>query len=320
MRISHFAARHPAVIGMLVISLTVFGIYSFIGMNIEFMGDLSLPSVEVISIYPGAGALDVEDDVTSILEENLVTLPDFKSIDSVSSDSFSWITVTFRDGIAPYAKLPEIRARLRQISTSLPSGLQGEPTAIVGGATMLPIFMFSVEGGSDTGRITDYLETSVIPRLTQIPGVANVEIEGGKRLQMIVKMKIEELQSKSIPVLQVQQAIMASNTRLPAGETIYRGNRTDVRFDGSYESAQDLEFLPVGSDEQGTIIRLSDVADISLGYAEEEYYVDSDGKQLLVVSVTKRSDGNTLNIASQIKSIVTSIEEESNGALTCSIL
>ncbi|MCK9287757.1 MAG: efflux RND transporter permease subunit [Sphaerochaetaceae bacterium] len=320
MRISHFAARHPAVIGMLVISLTVFGIYSFIGMNIEFMGDLSLPSVEVISIYPGAGALDVEDDVTSILEENLVTLPDFKSIDSVSSDSFSWITVTFRDGIDPYAKLPEIRDRIRQISTSLPSGLQGEPTAIVGGATMLPIFMFSVEGGSDTGRITDYLETSVIPRLTQIPGVANVEIEGGKRLQMIVKMKIEELQSKSIPVLQVQQAIMASNTRLPAGETIYRGNRTDVRFDGSYESAQDLEFLPVGSDDQGTIIRLSDVADISLGYAEEEYYVDSDGKQLLVVSVTKRSDGNTLNIASQIKSIVTSIEEESNGALTCTIL
>ncbi|MDD5077267.1 MAG: efflux RND transporter permease subunit, partial [Sphaerochaetaceae bacterium] len=125
MRISHFAARHPAVIGMLVISLTVFGIYSFIGMNIEFMGDLSLPSVEVISIYPGAGALDVEDDVTSILEENLVTLPDFKSIDSVSSDSFSWITVTFRDGIDPYAKLPEIRDRIRQISTSLPSGLQG---------------------------------------------------------------------------------------------------------------------------------------------------------------------------------------------------
>ena len=84
MKVSKQAIRHPVIIGMLLIVLMGFGFYSFTGQNIEFMSDINLPSIMVLSVYPGAGAEDVEDEVTNILEDEFVTLPNYKSMDSVS--------------------------------------------------------------------------------------------------------------------------------------------------------------------------------------------------------------------------------------------
>ena len=320
MRISHFAVTHPAIIGMLLIALCAFGVYSFFGLNIEFMGDISLPTVEVISIYPGSGAYDVEHDVTDILEEEFVTLPDFKAIDSSSYDSFSWITITFRDKVDPYDMLPEIRDRIRRLQESLPDGLQGEPTAIVGGATMLPVFIFSVEGGQDIGNLTSYLNQEVVPLITQIPGVANVTIEGAGQLELQITLHVEKLQATNISVLQVQQALSVSNVRLPVGKGLWQGKRTDVRFDGSFESIQDIASLPIGADQNGAVIRLEDVASVRLGYVDNGYYVDSNGQSLVTISVTKRSDGNTLNIVRAIKQVITEIEQRTDHAISCTIL
>jgi len=320
MRISHFAADHPAVIGMLVIALCVFGAYSFLGLNMEFMGDISLPTVEILAYYPGAGAADVEHDVTDILEEEFVTLPDFTSIESSSYDSFCWVTVTFRDGIDPYDMLPEIRDRIRRLLPDLPDGLQGEPTAMVAGATMMPVFMFAVDGGSDGVSLTRYLDEQVIARITRIPGVANVEVLGAHDLEVRIVVQLERLQATGIPILQVQQALAAANIRLPVGEALRYGRSTPARFDGSFSSVNDIASLPVGADGQGTIIRLSDIAEVSLTTARPDYHVDSEGRPLMLISVTKRLDGNTLKISRGIRAVIEDLERSSGGAIRCTVL
>ena len=149
MKISEFSVKHPVIIGMFIIVLAVFGILSISTINVEFMGDISAPSVIVVSVYPGADAEDIEEDVTRVLEDDFVTLPDFKSVSSTSANSVSTVNITFRDGIDPYDKLGEVRDRINRLMTELPEGLAGMPRAIVGGAEMLPIFTFSVLGGED---------------------------------------------------------------------------------------------------------------------------------------------------------------------------
>jgi HAE1 family hydrophobic/amphiphilic exporter-1 len=144
MNFSGFAVKHPAVIAMILIVLVVFGMYFVLDMNVEFIGDMSLPSVIVISTYPGAGAEQVEQEVTAILENDFVSLPDFRNITSSSMNSVSMITLTFADGINPYDQLPEVRNRISRLMESLPDGLSGEPWAVVGGASMLPSFTLSV--------------------------------------------------------------------------------------------------------------------------------------------------------------------------------
>ena len=81
MKVSEFSVKHPVVITIILIVLVVFGFYSVSLMPTEFMADITMPQAIVMTVYPGASAEDVEQDVTKILEENFVTLPHFKSVD-----------------------------------------------------------------------------------------------------------------------------------------------------------------------------------------------------------------------------------------------
>ena len=161
MKISEFSIKHPVVITMLIIVLAVFGIYSVTLMPTEFMADISMPQAIVYTIYPGASAEDVEQDVTKILEDSFVTLPHFKSVDSASYNSMSWITITYADGYDAYDQLQELRNRISELIELLPSGIQGEPRALIGGVSMLPVISFSVQAGKDSGRVSDFIKNGL---------------------------------------------------------------------------------------------------------------------------------------------------------------
>ena len=147
------------------------------------MSSVNLPSIIVYALYPGASASDVERDVTKILEDQFVTLPNYKSMDSISEDSVSFIQVYYRDDVDPYDQLQEIRYRISTLKNDLPSGLQGEPQALVGAATMLPAIIFTVDGGQDSAKVTQYVSDTLRPKINQIVGVSDITIDGGKQLQ-----------------------------------------------------------------------------------------------------------------------------------------
>ena len=312
MKLSHFAVRHPVVIGMLLIVLGVFGIFALSSINVEFMGDVSAPSIIVVAIYPGADAEDVEEDVTSILEDDFVTLPDFKSVSSSSGNSFGRVEITFRDGIDPYDRITEVRDRINKLMAELPAGLQGTPEAFVGGAEMLPIFSFSVSGNStqDMLSVTDFITETLRPRLTAISGVSDVELSGGRELQVNVELQLEQLEARSISALTVYQILGYSNQFLPAGKAIFQGREVAIRYRGELASLEDIRQLPVGSTSDNVVIRLEDVATVTLAYPEEESYVTDGFAPLMLVEVMKRSDGNTLAIVSQIKEVLAEAEKE----------
>lgn len=319
MNFSGFAVKHPAVIAMILIVLVVFGMYFVLDMNVEFIGDMSLPSVIVISTYPGAGAEQVEQEVTAILENDFVTLPDFRNITSSSMNSVSMITLTFADGVNPYDQLPEVRNRISRLMESLPDGLSGEPWAVVGGASMMPIFTFSVEGGQDTARVTEYIKDEVIPKITRISGVSEVELSGGKELQVLITLRLDDLVSKKISVTNVYQSLSYGNVNLPIGTADYESRTIGLRYAGGFSSIDDIKNLPVGS--AGTqIIHLSDVADVQLDYPTESVYITDGERSITTVSVSKRQDGNTLSIVNQIKKVLREVEATTNKALTFNIV
>ena len=319
MNFSGFAVKHPAVIAMMLIVLVVFGIYFVTGMNVEFIGDMSLPSVIVITAYPGAGAEQVESEVTAILENDFVTLPDFRKITSSSMNSASMITLTFADGVDPYDQLPEVRNRISRLMESLPDGLSGEPWAIIGGASMMPVFIFSAEGGDDSARVTEYIKENIIPKLTRISGVSEVEIAGGKELQVLITLRLDDLVSKKISVTTVYQSLNYGNVNLPIGTADYESRTIGLRYAGGFTDIEDIKNLPVGS--AGTqIIHLSDVADVELAYPSQSTLITDGEKSVITVNVSKRQDGNTLKIINQIKDVLKQVEAETNNALTFNII
>lgn len=320
MNIAKFPVKHPVVIGMILIVLVTFGVISLSNMNIAFMSDISMPEVMVLTIYPGAGAEDVEQDITNVLENDFVTLPNFKSISSTSSNSVSLITISFQDGIDANQQLAEVRHRITQKMDELPDGISGTPNAFVAGVSMLPVITFSVQGGKDLGRITEYINETLKPQITSIPGVSEVSVSGGKELRVNIKLRMKDLTAKGIPVAQVYQIVNYGNVTLPVGNAEYESKTIDVRFSGGFTSIEDIKNLPVGSGDKNVIIRLKDVADVELIYPKENLIV-SDGEQnIVVVDVTKRSDGNVMTIINEVKKVLEESEKNSGNSLQYQII
>lgn len=320
MSISRYAVKHPVVVSMLLIALVVFGIYCLTGINVEFVSDMSLPSIEVLTIYPGALAEDVERDVTKILEDSFVTLPNFKSMSSTNQNSLSWITIRYDDSVDPYDQLDELRYRIDMLVEQLPDNIQGKPIALVGGATMLPVFEFSVSGGEDIGRITKYIEDEVVPKLTRINGVSDITVMGGLNLEAQVKLRLDDLQSKGISVMSVYQLLNYSNAYIPLGESTYNSKSVVFNYDGKLDSLDEIGNLTVGMGTDNVIVKLRDVADISYAYPEDSAKAFSDGRQLIIVQISKRLSGNTMQITKQARQVLEEIERETNGALRCRVL
>ncbi|MCQ2591253.1 MAG: efflux RND transporter permease subunit [Treponema sp.] len=320
MKISEFSVKHPVIISIILIVLAVFGFYSLADMSTEFMVDITMPQAIVITVYPGASAEDVEQDVTKILEENFVTLPHFKSIESQSYNSLSWITVTYADGYDAYDQLVELRNRVSQLVDDLPEGIQGMPTAIVGGMSMIPVIAFSIEAGQDAGRVTKFIKNELTPRLTQIDGVSEVQIEGEKELEVDIKLNVDELTSKGISVSTIYQVLNYGNVTLPLGNAAYENRQIQVRYSGGFNSIEDIEQLPVGVADGKNIIHLGDVATVSLCYPEEKVYVTDGTNPITIVSITKRNDGDTVKICSKVKKTLSQIEKETYGAVKFHII
>ena len=320
MNIAKFSVKHPVVIGMILIVLVTFGVISLSNMNIAFMSDISMPEVMVLTIYPGAGAEDVEQDITNVLENDFVTLPNFKSISSTSSNSVSFITISFQDGIDANQQLAEVRHRITQRMDELPDGISGTPNAFVAGVSMLPVITFSVQGGKDLGRITEYINETLKPQITSIPGVSEVTVSGGKELRVNIKLRMKDLTAKGIPVAQVYQIVNYGNVTLPVGNAEYESKTIDVRFSGGFTSIEDIKNLPVGSGDKNVIIRLKDVADVELIYPKEDLIVSEGEQNIVVVDVTKRSDGNVMTIVKEVKKVLEESEKNSGNALQYQII
>lgn len=316
-KISHFAADHPAIVSILLITVLLFGGISLMGLNTSLMADLSLPQIYIISIYPGASPEDVENDVSKVIEDELAVVPGLKNINSTSGGSLSIVTLVFQDGIDPEDKIADVRYRVDMLKEDLPAGLQGEPMVLIGDSSMLPVMTFTISN-EDTERAYDYLKNKIIPRITKLSGVSGVTIvpDGSKTIK--VRLRLDDLAEKNISPVAVYQVLQAGNTSYPLGETTYKDRGVGFRYNGNYESIEDIENMLVGQND-GVLVRLKDVADVISEAKEDLNNVKVNGKNAFYVEVQKRSDGDVVTICREVKKILEDVDNETGGALNYAI-
>ena len=316
-KLSHFAADHPAIVSILLITVLVFGGISLMGLNTSLMADLSLPQIYIISVYPGASPEDVENDVSKVIEDALAIVPGLKNITSTSGSSLSVVNLVFQDGIAPEDKIDDVRYKVDGLKSDLPPGLQGEPLVIIGDSSMLPVMTFSISN-EDSVRAYDYLNNKIKPRITKIPGVSGVNIvpDGSKNIK--VTLRLDDLAEKSISPIAVYQVLQAGNVSYPLGESSYNDRGVGFRYKGTYEDIGDIENMVVG-ENNGTLIRLRDVADVVSDAKEDLNNIKVDGNNAFYVEVQKRSDGDVVTICKEVRKILDEVDRETDKALNIRI-
>ncbi len=320
MKISDFSVRHPAIIAILLVSLLVFGVIAGMSLNSEMIPPVALPEATIITVYPGAGAKDVERDISRLIENQMSTLPGIAELTSSSSNSYSVVSMQFRADIDVGDKLPQIRELINGIADKLPSGIEGNPVIFVAEASaFLPIFSVRVSADMELEALTDYLETRVSPAIARIPGVSKISLVGGSKREARVTLNVTELEARDISALSIFQALQYSNLNIPAGNATYRSRELAFTTAGAFSDLDELRNLTVGYGD-GSFIFLKDVAEITMEPESRDVRIRSGGKDYIMVDVMKRDEGDTITIVTEALAALEEAKAESGGLLDYAVI
>ncbi len=150
MRVWDVSIRNPVFISMIMLALVVLGVMAYTSMPLDFFPDVSFPTMAVITVYPGAGPGEVENQVTKPIEEAMVTAPGVEEVQSRSYEGYAIVVVSFNLDKDDKVALQEVREKIANVRSDLPDGVL-EPTVMAYDPSSLPILRISVGHSSAAG-------------------------------------------------------------------------------------------------------------------------------------------------------------------------
>jgi HAE1 family hydrophobic/amphiphilic exporter-1 len=312
MKISDFAVKHPTIITILLVTLLVFGGIAATNLIQEMFPPVEIPTLAVLTTYPGAAPEDMENQVTDVLEDAIAQMSDLQGLSSTSSDSVSLIEVEFEPGTSLDDKVPALREQITIATRDLPDDLPGQPQIFRFSATFVPVLTVQVQSNADTATLTSYLEDTVVPQLAQISGVAQVELSGDQEQIVRIELDHKRLAARNVTPSQIYQRLRAANRDAPTGTLGFEGDAVRLRASAELDSIRDIRELVVAQSGTDTI-RMGELASISITEEEPERYVRSNGEDIVVISIRKRIEGDTNAIVSAAQEVFDRAEREKAG-------
>ncbi|MDR0294799.1 MAG: efflux RND transporter permease subunit [Prevotellaceae bacterium] len=302
MKIYETAVKKPVSTILIFIGVIILGLFSLNRLSIDLYPKVDLPAMSVLTTYPGAGAADIEQNVTKILEDNLNTVSDLKKITSRSQDNMSLITLEFEWGSDLDQSINDVRDVLGRIETYLPDNVN-KPMVIRFNSSMIPIMVLYATAKESYNGLYKILDEKVANPINRINGIGAVSISGSPIREIQVNVDPQKLEAYRLSVEQIGQIIAQENANIPAGAIDIGSERLSLRIEGEFaESAmiKNLVITRVGD----RIIRLSDVAMVKDTIKTMTVEETINGEKGVRIIVQKQSDANTVEIAKQIQQLL----------------
>ncbi len=309
-----FVATRPVAISMLMIALGVFGVVSFAKLPVDLLPEISYPTLTVRTSYPGAAPEDIEDRLSTRLQEALATLPNLVETTSISRAGTSDVLLEFDWGTQMTFAVQEVRDRLDGVF--LPAEAE-KPLILRYDPNLDPILRFGVappEGraGSDEEtliRLRWLAENRLKRDLEGIRGVAAVQVRGGMEEEIQVRvdpfrMAALDLDPALIGQRLAQENLNASGGQIREGSTVYLV-RTLNEFQ-DVEEIRDLAVARVGS----AVIRVRDIATVDRTHAEREVVTQLNGREAVEVAIYREAGANIVDVSRRVREAVLGTEEQ----------
>jgi multidrug efflux pump subunit AcrB len=304
MWLTRLALRNPVLILMMSLAVLALGWVSLTRLAVDLFPPIDIPQIRVATFYPGAGPVDVEKSITVPIERAVSAAPGVDRVESVSKQGFSAVTVWFQYGVNLDNAQFEVQQRVAQILNVLPPGID-QPFIIKFDVTNIPVLFVSVSAeGLDEKQLYDLGYNVIEPQLERIKGVASAVIGGGKIREIEVMAKQEALRARGLGILDVVNAVRTSNLLLPSG-SLRAGDRdynvfSNTQF-GQAKPLRDVVIRPARSGETSGPVRVSDIARVVDGSADQTEIARVDGQRAVYFRVNKQPGANTVAVVDAVK-------------------
>ena len=306
----HFFVRRPTVAIVLSIVLIIFGLVALKGLPISQYPDVIPPEIQVTSNYTGANAVAVEQSVTTPLEQKINGVENMIYVRSINSnDGVSSIRVSFNIGSNLDMSNVLVQNRVSEGQPSLPEEVK-RLGVTVKKSLSFPLMLVSVsspKNSYDNSFLNNYSSININDALARISGVGQVNLFGGSDYAMRIWVKPDMLAKLNITVNDISQAIQNQNVIAPAGQIggppAKQGTQATyaVRLDDRLSTAEQFENIIVKSAQDGSQIRIKDIARVELGTQLYNAVGRFNGKPSAVIAIYQVPGSNALDVASKIR-------------------
>ncbi len=252
--------------------------------------------VSVSTTYRGASAEVVESQVTKVLEDSLSGIEGVDLMTSQSRSETSRINVRFQLTRDPDSAAADVRDKVARVRAKLPDTID-EPVVAKVEADSQPILYIGVEAARGTAiAATDYINRYIKPRMSVLPGAADVRVFGERQITMRVEINRARLAGYRLTVQDIEDAIRRQNAEIPAGRIESMAREFTVVAETDLQSPEQFGNVVVANAD-GYPLRMKDVASVVIAPADERVVSRFNGKPAINIGVIKQATANPLALS-----------------------
>ena len=299
MNIYKTAVHNPISTILFFCAIAVLGVFSLMRLSVDLLPHIETTHIMVITAYPGASAIDIEENVTKPLENSLNSVDDLKHIMSDSRENISVVTLEFEYGTDIEVATANIRDKLDMAINSLPDDVD-TPIIFKFSTDDIPIMMMSVRAKESWSGLYKIIDDMVSTPLARVKGVGTVSVQGIPERQVQIYCDPYKLEAYGISIEGIAEVIAAENRSIPGGTMDVGSNTYSLRVDQEFEDAKEMLDVVIGA-YNGANIYLRDVATVTDTQEERTQENFSNGNRSGLIVIQKQTGANSVDIATKVK-------------------
>lgn len=304
------AIKERKVTILLSVLILLFGVYSYYFIPKQENPDTSSPAAQIVTIYPGASATDVENLITKPIEDTVATLDGIDYMKSYSYDNASIVVVMLNYDVVYDEQWDTLRTGIDAIKTDLPSGswipeIKTDLTESAG-------IIISISGDDYTYDQLASLAEQYKEELDTVSGIKKINIDGKLEKDLIVEIDNEKLLPYDISINEIYDLIRAQNVVIPPGSIKTDSGKINLKAPKSISSQRDIENLIIYiSEENGSIVRLKDVSNVYFEYDEDSLKFRNEGKKAVLLTGYFKKNENVVLVGKEVRKLIDEMKAES---------
>ena len=309
MNISGLFIRRPVATTLVMLGILMFGIMAYRLLPVSDLPNVDFPTITVSAGLPGASPQTMAAAVATPLEKQFSTIAGLDAMTSSSTLGNSNVTLQFVLSRNIDAAAQDVQAAISKTLRQLPPGIQ-PPSYNKSNPADSPILYLALTSNTlPLSALDEYAETFLAQRLSTVNGVAQVQVFGSAKYAVRIQVDPRALAARGIGLDEVTAAVSAGNPNLPTGILWGPQRAYTVLADGSISSAPEFRQLAV-TYQNGTPVRLQDVARVLDDVQDSRNASWYDGKRAIVLAIQRQPGTNTVQVADAVKATVAALTSQ----------
>ncbi len=310
MSLYSLSIRRPVLSTVFALLIMIFGAVGFYFLGVREYPAVDPPIISVSTQYRGANADVIDSQITEPLEEQINGIDGIRTIESVSREGQSTVTVEFDLGADLERAANDVRDRVSRAQQQLPPDAE-PPSVSKSDASAPPIVFLNIESETRSlMELTEIADKRFKERLQTIEGVSRVDIWGEKTYSMRLELDPQKLAAYDLTPLDVRQALDQSNVELPSGRIEGETIELTVRTKSRLETVEDFNSLLLKQSPDGQTVRLEDVGKADIAPLNERTLLQRDNVPMVGVVLRPLPGANYIDIVDEFYRRVDDIKAE----------